>query len=55
MLIERAWAMPNKNTFDIPPIRALIAEELGEDTTFSDAILDCINLNKDKIHWKDVK
>ena len=24
--IERIWSMPNKNTFEIPPIKALIAE-----------------------------
>ena len=41
MLIERAWAMPNKNTFDIPPIRALIAEELGEDTFWIDPFANC--------------
>lgn len=28
MMIERVWAMPNKNTFDIPPIRNLINEEV---------------------------
>ena len=28
---ERVWAMPNSNTFDIPPIRKLIDEEV--DTT----------------------
>ena len=26
--IERIWSMPNKNTFDIPPIRKLITEEV---------------------------
>lgn len=31
MLIERAWAMPNKNTFDIQPIYNLIWEEIGRD------------------------
>ena len=31
MLIERAWAMPNKNTFDIQPIQNLIWEEIGRD------------------------
>ena len=41
MLIERAWAMPNKNTFDIPPIRGLIAEELGEDTFWIDPFANC--------------
>lgn len=28
--IERVWAMPNKNTFDIKPINSLIEEELTE-------------------------
>lgn len=28
MWIEREWAMPNKNTFDIPPIRRLLKEEV---------------------------
>lgn len=28
--IERVWAMPNKNTFDIKPIRNLIMEELTD-------------------------
>ena len=41
MLIERAWAMPNKNTFDIPPIRGLIAEKLGEDTFWIDPFANC--------------
>lgn len=27
--ISRIWAMPNKNTFDIKPIRSLIMEEMG--------------------------
>lgn len=27
MIIEREWAMPNKNTFSIPPINKLILEE----------------------------
>ena len=30
ILIERVWAMPNKNTFEIKPIRNLIQEELTE-------------------------
>lgn len=30
MRIERVWAMPNKNTFDIKPINALITEELTD-------------------------
>ena len=28
--IERKWAMPNKNTFDIKPIRQLITEEMTD-------------------------
>ena len=28
--IERVWAMPNKNTFDIKPINQLIKEELTD-------------------------
>lgn len=30
MLIERAWAMPNKRTFQIKPIKKLLDEELGK-------------------------
>lgn len=30
MKIERVWAMPNKNTFDILPIKRLILEEMTE-------------------------
>lgn len=30
ILIERVWAMPNKNTFDIKPIHDLITEELTD-------------------------
>lgn len=30
MKIERIWAMPNKNTFDIKPIKKLIQEELDK-------------------------
>jgi len=30
MIIERVWAMPNKNTFDIKPIKKLLAEEMTE-------------------------
>lgn len=26
--IERIWSMPNKNTFEIPPIKALLEEEV---------------------------
>ena len=28
MVIERAWAMPNKNTFSIKPIKQLLIEEV---------------------------
>ena len=28
MLIERRWSMPNRNTFEIPPIRELLKEEI---------------------------
>ena len=27
--IERVWSMPNKNTFEIPPIKALLQEEVN--------------------------
>lgn len=27
IILERIWAMPNKNTFSIPPIRSMIEEE----------------------------
>jgi hypothetical protein len=30
MKIERVWAMPNKNTFDIPPIYQLIMSEMTD-------------------------
>ena len=30
--IERVWAMPNKNTFEIKPIHDLIVEEMTDDT-----------------------
>ncbi len=29
MNIERIWAMPNSRTFSIPPIRDLLAREVG--------------------------
>ncbi len=31
MIIERAWAMPNKRTFQIKPITNLIKDEIGSD------------------------
>lgn len=36
MKIERIWAMPNKNTFDIKPIKKLIQEELDKDDLWVD-------------------
>lgn len=30
IVIERVWAMPNKNTFEIKPIRELISEEMTD-------------------------
>lgn len=30
IIIERKWAMPNKNTFDIKPIREMLQEEMFE-------------------------
>lgn len=32
MVIERAWCMPNKNTFTIKPIHTLLSEEITGDT-----------------------
>lgn len=36
MKIERIWAMPNKNTFNIKPIKKLIQEELDKDELWID-------------------
>lgn len=36
MIIEREWAMPNKNTFSIKPIRELLAEEVDRDLLWID-------------------
>ena len=36
MNIQRIWAMPNKNTFDIKPIKKLIQEELNKDELWID-------------------
>lgn len=30
IFFQRVWAMPNKNTFSIPPIRSLIEQEVGD-------------------------
>ena len=29
--LERAWAMPNKSTFDITPIRKMLGDEVDTD------------------------
>ena len=31
--INRAWAMPNKNTFDIKPIKEMLKQEMFENLT----------------------
>ena len=36
--------MPNKNSFEIVPIKKLIAEELGEDTFWIDPFANCNNV-----------
>lgn len=33
---ERVWSMPNSNTFDIPPIRKLISEEVDTNLLWID-------------------
>lgn len=40
---EREWAMPNKNTFDIPPIKRLISGELDSKLLWIDPFA---NINK---------
>jgi len=54
MKMERKWAMPNKNTFDIPPITRLLQEEINNDEYWIDPfangadLADCTNdLNPD--------
>lgn len=42
--IERIWAMPNKNTFEIPPIKALLKEEVDPNQFWIDPFA-----NKNKI------
>lgn len=34
--IERAWSMPNKNTFDIYPIKKMLKEEVDNDLLWID-------------------
>ena len=34
--IDRIWSMPNKNTFEIAPIRALLAEEVDPSNLWID-------------------
>ena len=36
MEIERKWAMPNKNTFNIKPIREFILNEIGDNQIWID-------------------
>lgn len=36
MRMERIWAMPNKNTFDIAPIKKLLLEEVEQGKTWID-------------------
>ena len=31
MKLERAWGMPNKNTFDIAPIKNTLGDEVNTD------------------------
>ena len=42
--LERAWAMPNKNTFDIHPIKKMLKEEVDSDLLWIDPFA-----NKNKI------
>ena len=42
--IERAWGMPNKNTFDIHPIKKMLEEEVDSDLLWIDPFA-----NKNKI------
>ena len=36
MKISRKWAMPNKNTFSIPPIKTFVEHYLSESTVSAD-------------------
>ena len=42
--IERAWSMPNKNTFDIHPIKEMLQEEVDANLLWIDPFA-----NKNKI------
>lgn len=42
--IERAWSMPNKNTFDIHPIKKMLKEEVDDNLLWIDP-----SANKNKI------
>jgi len=47
-VIERVWAMPNAETFSIPPIRALLDSlELGE------SVVDPFARNSTRAHWRN--
>ena len=50
MEIERIWAMPNKNTFDIKPIKELLGMEVDIGTLWIDPFA-----NKNKIFIKGIK
>lgn len=36
MIIQRIWSMPDKNTFQIPPIRQLLADEVNSNQVWID-------------------
>ena len=44
--IERVWAMPNKNTFEVKPIHNLIVEEM------TDGIWIDPFANRNKLSWR---
>lgn len=44
MIISRAWAMPNHNTFDIPPIRNFVKKYLDKSTISLDPFARNCNL-----------
>ena len=42
--IERVWAMPSRNTFSVPPIKALLAEEMNPAEYWIDPFANCNRL-----------
>jgi hypothetical protein len=38
IVMDRKWAMPNKNTFSIPPIRKLIERHLAKKVKKADSV-----------------